>query len=286
MHALDAANALPVPYLCRAMCRCAACSLTGQAGSHMYMAPGGHQRVLWVLDPHRAGATHVSHASCCSPMYIVCIVLSWAALWPRYVLMCRGLCEAARHDRPLSAHLRAPAPSSAEVFLRLPYNDKVDVFSFGCLAYEVLGRQLLLVKYVGGTAAGRALGVKLPAEYAAKVRVRRPPGWLGGVVGGTCELWCCMRRAPCRLARCKQVRGGAGRHALCVRIHSTGARLPRGLMSSRVPCRVHRWHSASGRRARPATSLTTSGTSSAPAGTPTPASGRPWRRWRLGSDAC
>ena len=56
-----------------------------------------------------------------------------------------------------------PAPNvplqAPEVVLGQPYNEKVDVFSFGVLAYELLARSMLLFTHVG---AGPLRGVNTP----------------------------------------------------------------------------------------------------------------------------
>ncbi|GLI71136.1 hypothetical protein VaNZ11_016235 [Volvox africanus] len=63
-----------------------------------------------------------------------------------------------------------------EVFRGEPYNEKVDVHSFGVMMYELLARDLLLVRYIGGTRAGAELGVRDPHQYAKKVcEGFRPP---------------------------------------------------------------------------------------------------------------
>ncbi|PNW79504.1 hypothetical protein CHLRE_08g358200v5 [Chlamydomonas reinhardtii] len=67
--------------------------------------------------------------------------------------------------------VRAP-----EVFRAEPYNEKVDVFGFGVMMYELLARELLLVKYIGGTKAGQELGITNPQQYATMVcQGFRPP---------------------------------------------------------------------------------------------------------------
>ncbi|GIL54873.1 hypothetical protein Vafri_10566, partial [Volvox africanus] len=63
-----------------------------------------------------------------------------------------------------------------EVFRGEPYNEKVDVYSFGVMMYELLARDMLLVRYIGGTRAGAELGVRDPHQYAKKVcEGFRPP---------------------------------------------------------------------------------------------------------------
>ncbi|PNH12221.1 Dual specificity protein kinase shkB [Tetrabaena socialis] len=85
-----------------------------------------------------------------------------------------------------------------EVFLRQPYNAKVDVFSMGVLMYELWSHKLLQTTYTQ-TAKGDALGVKSPADYARLVsggfRPSRPPLH---VSDAQWELVCrCWHSDPC-----------------------------------------------------------------------------------------
>ncbi|KXZ48889.1 hypothetical protein GPECTOR_24g178 [Gonium pectorale] len=68
----------------------------------------------------------------------------------------------------LTGHAGSCMYMAPEVFQAQPYNEKVDVFSFGVMMYELLARELLLVKYIGGTRAGLDLGVADPKQYAKK----------------------------------------------------------------------------------------------------------------------
>ncbi|EFJ51215.1 hypothetical protein VOLCADRAFT_88073 [Volvox carteri f. nagariensis] len=62
-----------------------------------------------------------------------------------------------------------------EIYRGEPYNEKVDTFSFGCLAYEVLARELLLIAFIN-TSRGATIGVKRPVDYARRVSEGyRPP---------------------------------------------------------------------------------------------------------------
>lgn len=68
----------------------------------------------------------------------------------------------------LFAARRLPTSQAPEVFLREPYNEKCDVFSFGVLAFELFSRQLLLTTYVN-TDLGTGMGVRTPRDFAKKV---------------------------------------------------------------------------------------------------------------------
>ena len=64
---------------------------------------------------------------------------------------------------------RRPRPALAEVFCKLPYNEKADVFSFAVLMYELLSRELLIIAYFNSH-KGTKLGLSKPEDYASKVR--------------------------------------------------------------------------------------------------------------------
>ncbi|KAG2499674.1 hypothetical protein HYH03_002609 [Edaphochlamys debaryana] len=85
-----------------------------------------------------------------------------------------------------------------EVMQKAPYNEKVDTFSLGCLAYELLARELLLVAYVN-TSRGAAIGVKMPVDYATKVSEGyRPPRHFRITNDEAWELICaCWHQDPC-----------------------------------------------------------------------------------------
>lgn len=57
--------------------------------------------------------------------------------------------------QPFLNQLQRPRMQAPEVFRGLPYNEKVDVFSFGVLVYEVFSRTLTLIAGVRFGAIGR-----------------------------------------------------------------------------------------------------------------------------------
>ncbi|KAG2483794.1 hypothetical protein HYH03_017389 [Edaphochlamys debaryana] len=62
-----------------------------------------------------------------------------------------------------------------EVYRKLPYNEKADVFSFAVVMYELLARELLIISYFN-TSKGIKLGMHAPEDYAEMVcQGYRPP---------------------------------------------------------------------------------------------------------------
>lgn len=79
-----------------------------------------------------------------------------------------------------------------EVFRNLPYNEKVDVFSFGVLLYEVFSRTLTLTTATNMREL-RLRGMDTPAGYAAYVadgyRPPRPNAMPEALYGLICACW-------------------------------------------------------------------------------------------------
>ncbi|PNW72252.1 hypothetical protein CHLRE_16g675750v5 [Chlamydomonas reinhardtii] len=74
-----------------------------------------------------------------------------------------------------------------EVFQKLPYNEKADVFSFGVVMYELLARELLIVS-VFNTGKAARLGVYEPIDYAELVADGYRPERTRALSDGMCAL--------------------------------------------------------------------------------------------------
>ncbi|MEW5301204.1 MAG: hypothetical protein WDW36_004078 [Sanguina aurantia] len=70
-----------------------------------------------------------------------------------------------------------------EVLLDLPYNEKVDIYSFGVVMYEVFGRMLLLAKY------DRSQLEAIQAKIANGFRPKRPQGFDPRVWNLVTQCW-------------------------------------------------------------------------------------------------